>query len=43
LFTGETAKTSRPVVKAGTLEKLIQRLTWEAYPGIRRLASSSFY
>lgn len=33
LFTGETAKTARPVVRAGTLEKLIQRLTWEAYPG----------
>jgi len=33
LFTAESAQGPKPVVKAATLEKLVQRLTWEAYPG----------
>ncbi len=34
IFTAETVTSNRPVVKAGTLEKLVQRLTYEEYPGI---------
>jgi len=33
IFTPETADQSRPAVKAAKLEKLIERLTYEKYPG----------
>eukprot|EP01088_Endostelium_zonatum_P020160 TRINITY_DN728_c1_g2_i1.p1 TRINITY_DN728_c1_g2~~TRINITY_DN728_c1_g2_i1.p1 ORF type:complete len:1443 (-),score=436.88 TRINITY_DN728_c1_g2_i1:116-4444(-) len=32
VFTAETAMMPRPEIKGGTLEKLVQRLTFEAYP-----------
>jgi hypothetical protein len=35
IFTPETVNQPRPSVKAGKLEKLIERLTYEKYPGTR--------